>query len=271
MPLTLQKSGTHSSLSSSLLQPPFKKFTPDHSLQGSVILIIGLRNQGKSTLTKDLLSYISDIPTGIIISPEEIYTKDYQNKVPDKLIYREYKPNLIPDLIKKQTQKIANIEHHHTNDEADADGIIDPRIFLVLDSVYLQYPNESKIEIEVFLQLINQARELLITLIITSMCEYVIPPSVRSKIDLIFIFKRTSKPFQQKLYQIYGKCFFSLDDFVDIIVNLDNYLAMVIKRPSHPLDPDEATTNRVLWYRADEHRARQLKICNVEDWTDNEF
>ena len=48
-----------------------KKFDPSKIKKGSVVVLIGKRNTGKSFLVKDLLYYKRDIPVGTVISASE--------------------------------------------------------------------------------------------------------------------------------------------------------------------------------------------------------
>ena len=63
--------------------------------KGSVVVIIGKRNTGKSYLTKDLLYYKRDIPIGTVISGTEGANQFYSKIVPPLFIHDEFSPEIV--------------------------------------------------------------------------------------------------------------------------------------------------------------------------------
>ena len=102
-----------------------KKFDMNRIGKGSVCVMIGKRNTGKSFLTKDLLWYKRDIPIGTVISGTEGANQFYSKIVPKLFIHGEFDTQIVQNMIKRQKILINKIN--------EGDNSIDPRCFLILD------------------------------------------------------------------------------------------------------------------------------------------
>ena len=107
-----------------------KKFDPKKIKDDSVIVAIAARNRGKSVCIKDILSYHTGIPIGMVISPTEHANSYFQNFIPKMLIHDEYTPELINKYVQRQ-QKISG--KYKKEIESDGFASVDPRSFLVMD------------------------------------------------------------------------------------------------------------------------------------------
>src|SRR6056300_1284639 len=111
-----------------------KKFNMNMIKDDSVVVLIGKRNTGKSFLTKDLLYYKQDLPSGTVISPTENANRFYGDIVPPIFIHDEYQPRITNEFIKRQK----NLKKRMTQGEDD----IDNRAFLIMDDCL--YDNDWK-------------------------------------------------------------------------------------------------------------------------------
>ena len=97
---------------------------------GSVVVLIGKRETGKSFLVRDILYNHKDIPIGTIISGTEGANSFYSHMIPSIYIYGEYEPQIIDNVIKRQV-----LVRNEMKKEVAMRGQtnIDPRAFLILD------------------------------------------------------------------------------------------------------------------------------------------
>jgi len=86
--------------------------------KNSLILITGQRSSGKSWICRDILSYFNDFPHEIIISKTEKIDSFYSKFCKNALIYSEYKPYVIENLITRQQsnllRKLLCFQHHES-------------------------------------------------------------------------------------------------------------------------------------------------------------
>jgi len=79
-----------------------KKFDMSKIANGSIVVMIGKRNTGKSFLVKDLLYYKRDIPIGTVISATEGSNRFYGELMPNLFIHEEFSPEIVANLVKRQ-------------------------------------------------------------------------------------------------------------------------------------------------------------------------
>ena len=84
-------------------------FRPDEN-KGPVVVLIGLRDTGKSYLVKDLLYYHQDIPIGTVISGTEAGNGFYSEHVPKLFIHDEYNSAIIENILKRQKTVLKQIK-----------------------------------------------------------------------------------------------------------------------------------------------------------------
>ena len=87
-----------------------KKFDMSKIGKGSVVIMIGKRNTGKSFLCKDLLYYKRDIPIGTVISATESANQFYGTMMPSLFIHEEFNPEIVNNLVKRQRLVINKIQ-----------------------------------------------------------------------------------------------------------------------------------------------------------------
>ena len=67
-----------------------------------VLVFIGKRGTGKTTLVTDILYHKKHIPVGIVMSGTEEGNSYYQQFVPDLFVYNEYNPEVVDTVINRQ-------------------------------------------------------------------------------------------------------------------------------------------------------------------------
>ncbi len=79
-----------------------RKFDPSNIAKGSVVILIGKRNTGKSFLVRDLLYYKRDVPVGTVISATESANCFYGEIMPGIFIHDCFNPEIVNSLVKRQ-------------------------------------------------------------------------------------------------------------------------------------------------------------------------
>ncbi len=109
-----------------------KKFDMSRIDKGSVVVLIGKRNTGKSFLCKDLLYYKRDIPVGTVISATEGSNKFYGKMMPGLFIYEEFNTEIIKSLTSRQEMIVKKL---NSQEERYGKTNVDPWSFLILDDL----------------------------------------------------------------------------------------------------------------------------------------
>lgn len=223
--------------------------------KGSVVVLIGKRNTGKSFLVKDLLYYKRDIPIGTVISKTEPVNRFYGDIIPSILIHEEYSPELISNAVAKQTKivkkmKIEEGKYGHSG--------IDPYAFMILDDCL--YDNSWTKDVNMRSLFMN-GRHLKILLLITSQYSLGIPPNLRSNIDYVFILRENYISNRKRLYENYAGMFPTFDMFCQVMdACTEDYGCLVIDCVSK----SNKIEDMVFWYKADPHE--NFTLCSPAIW-----
>ena len=164
-----------------------KKFDPKKIKDDSVIVAIAARNRGKSVCIKDILSYHTNIPIGMVISPTEHANSYFQHFIPKLLIHDEYSPELINKYVQRQ-QKISG--KYKKELETNGFSSVDPRSFLVMDDAMYDksWVNDANIR-----KIFMNGRHYKILFLLTMQFPMGISPALRTNIDYVFIFRENIK------------------------------------------------------------------------------
>ena len=108
-----------------------RKFDMKMIPQDAVVVFIGRRRTGKSTLLRDLLFHHKDMPLGTVISGTEESNSFFGKIIPRLFIHGEYNPTILANYVKRQKLIMARIAKEEQM--SGGKSKIDPRSFLVLD------------------------------------------------------------------------------------------------------------------------------------------
>ena len=223
-----------------------KKFDMSSIAKGSVCMMIGKRNTGKSFLCKDLLYYKRDIPIGTVISGTEGANQFYSKIVPSLFIHEEYSPEIISNALKRQKLVVKKMNqqmelYNQTN--------IDPFAFIILDDCLYDSSWTKDTNIR---SLFMNGRHHKVLFIITSQYALGVPPNLRSNIDYVFILRENIFSNRKRLYEHYAGMFPSFEIFCQVMDQCtENYECLVIDNTSR----SNKIEDMVFWYKADDHPA----------------
>ena len=232
-----------------------RKFDMKTLKAGSVVVLIGKRETGKSFLVRDILYHNKDMPIGTIISGTEGANSFYSHMVPSIYIYGEYEPQIIDNVIKRQVLVRKEMKKEvamrgHTN--------IDPRAFLILDDCLYDasWTKDKNVR-----SLFMNGRHYNETFIITMQYCMGIPPSLRTNVDFVFILRENLINNRKKLYEQYAGMFPSFDIFCQVMDQCtENYECIVI----HNNAKSNKLEDQVFWYKASDHE--EFRVGAAEYW-----
>lgn len=232
-----------------------KKFNPQEMKQDSILVFIGRRRSGKSFCMKDILSYCSSFPCGIVISPTEVSNQFFQKFIPNILIYDEYTPEIIQRFLDRQI-KVTKQRNDEIKKYGKSD--IDPRAFIILDDC--MYNASSWGGDKNIRSIFMNGRHYSIFTLITSQTPLGLNPSLRSQIDYVFIFKNNVLKEREKIYNHYAGICNSFEVFNKIMDNTtENFEVMVIDNTTQ----ENSITEQIKWYKAVD---KNYKMCSNELW-----
>jgi hypothetical protein len=236
-----------------------RKFEMKMIPQDAVVIFIGRRRTGKSTLVKDLLYHHQKMPLGTVISGTEESNDFYKSMIPPILIHGEYNPAIIAGFCKRQRIVCIKVKEEM---ERTGQARIDPRSFLIMDDCL--YDNSWLTDKNIRYLFLN-GRHLKVFFLITMQYPLGIPPVLRTNVDYVFILREPSPNNRQRIFNNFGSAFPSFDFFCQIMdACTQNYECVVINNNS--------LSNRlediVFYYRADMHG--DFKIGAPEIWAQSQ-
>ena len=172
-----------------------KKFDMSKVGKGSVIVLIGKRNTGKSFLCKDILYYKRDIPIGTVISDTEGSNQFYGKLMPSLFIYEEFNSEIIMKLVKRQDMIIKKMNNQI---EQYGKSNIDPWAYLILDDLMF---DTSWVKDKLVRKLFMNGRHKKLLFLITMQYSLGIPPALRTNVDYIFILRENLINNRKRLYE----------------------------------------------------------------------
>lgn len=206
---------------------------------GKVILAVGKRNTGKSTLIVDILNqYRPIIPCAVCISGSEDGNGFYKKFIPDIMIYSEYDPEILRRLIKRQR---AITKRYQAGEN------VNPNCLLILDDVAFDKSIFRSREIR---RLVYNGRHCHVTLIIAAQFLVDIPPDIRTNIDLIFALRENIRANQERLYKFFFGIFSDFYTFTQALISCtNNFECLVCDNTARSNDISEC----IYWYKAPLH------------------
>lgn len=221
-----------------------KKFDPSKIAKGSVVVLIGKRNTGKSFLIKDLLYYKRDIPVGTVISASESANCFYGDLMPNLFIHDDFKIEIVDSLVKRQQLVVKKLREE---EKRQGKSSIDPWAFLILDD--LMY-DTSWIKEKTIRMLFMNGRHFKLLYMISLQYALGLPPALRSNVDYVFILRENIVSNRKRLYEQYAGMFPSFEVFSQVMDQCtENFECLVIDNTTK----SNKIEDMVYWYKADNH------------------
>lgn len=228
-----------------------------HSLVDKVIVVLGPRGTGKTTLIKNgILNSIQDIPMGFVFNGTEDETGFYSEFVPTIFVFGDCDQKYIfkkLDEIKTRQKEFAQLKKDNPKFKN-----IDNRLFIVIDDFMF---DDAWLKTKLMRYFFMNGRHIRITLIIASQYVMGVPKAIRSCIDYVFICAHSSAADRKCLYENYAAGFSTLKEFNKALDSCtQNYKCMVIRRNS----TSRNLSDQVWWYKAPE--TANFRMCHPIIW-----
>lgn len=227
-----------------------REFNMEWVLDGSIIIMIGKRNTGKSYLVRDLLARKADIPTAVVISPTEQSNRFYGDMIPPLFIHDEYSPDIVEKLVARQ-KKVKKLSLK----DPDVDGRC---LFIMDDCLYdaSSWTKDKRIR-EIFMN----GRHFNVTYILAVQYAISAPPLLRSQVDYAFLLRESVMRNKRILFENFAGMFSSFEVFNSVMNQVcEDYHCLVIAMNTK----SNRLEDQVFWYKAKEHPP--FTLCSREMW-----
>jgi hypothetical protein len=218
-----------------------KKFDMKRIPQDAVVIFIGRRRTGKSTLVRDLLYHHQDMPLGTVISGTEESNSFYGKMIPSIFIHNEFNPIILANYVKRQRMIVAKIV------EDTSRGVksrLDPRSFMILDDCMYDdsWTHDKNIR-----NLFMNGRHWKTFFLITMQYPLGIQPALRTNVDFVFILREPYLNNRKRIYDNYASAFPSFEFFCQIMDQCtQNFEVLVIDNTSLSSKLEDT----IFWYKA---------------------
>lgn len=225
------------------MQIRLRRFDMGSIKKHCVCLMLGKRNTGKSFLVKDMLSFHSDAPAGVVISPTESANHFYSEMFPPIFIHEEYSPAIIDNVVKRQRQIVRKVQDNPN---------IDPRCVLIMDDCLYDgsWTHDKNIR-----QIFLNGRHLKLMFILTSQYAMGVTPMLRSNIDYVFILRENIVSNRKRIYDNYCGMLPSFDAFCSVLdQTTENFECLVVDNTSR----SNRIEDQLFYYKAVERPPFQI-------------
>ena len=228
-----------------------RKFDISSVRDDAVIIMLGKRNTGKSFLCKDLLSYHTDMPTGVVISGTESSNGFYSKIFPPLFIYDEYKPEIVDNLVRRQKMVVKQKNKPGGHD-------VDPRVVFIMDDCLYDDSWTRDVNIR---SIFMNGRHMKIMFIFTMQYPLGVPPVLRANIDYVFILREQIVNNRRRIYENYCGMLPTFDVFCSVLdQTTENYECLVVDNTSR----SNKIEDQIFYYKAEE--APNFTIGSRELW-----
>jgi AAA+ ATPase superfamily predicted ATPase len=169
-----------------------KKFRPKNMPDNSTVLFLGRRRTGKTTCLLDIMRHKrKQLPCGIVVSGTEEANHTFSTVVPPLFIYNKYDPAVVQRLLNRQS---ALVDKLSTNPSLK----VNPNVFCILDDIMT---DSSIWKSEVIKEIFFNGRHFKIFFAVCNQYSMLLPPYIRSNIDIVFIMKEPILSNRKRLHE----------------------------------------------------------------------
>lgn len=218
-----------------------RKFDPSTIAPDAVVLLVGKRGTGKSTLLKDLMYHMQDkLDFGLAMSPTEECTSDLTEYMPSSCIYNEFMGDKVDLLLEEQRKAVKKGSNR--------------RVFLLLDDCMYDKKIMRGVNVR---NLFMNGRHRRIFFINCQQYVMDMPPDLRSQVDFVFVMRDNIRSNKEKLWKFFFGVFPNFNDFNTVMDNCtQNYECLVYNGKKASTNIEEC----VFWYKA-ETKFPPFKLC----------
>lgn len=177
---------------------------PASLAQDAVILVLGKRGTGKSTVAEDILSYHTNITEGICVSRTDRMNGFWSRHIPELFIHDTFEESTTAKLLKHQEEKwMVHKRECRAKGRVPRLRDIEPAFAIYDDMTY----DKGFLRNPTIRELLMTGRHYGILTIIT--CQYLMDmgPDLRANIDYVIMLNDNSHANRQKLFEQFGGMF----------------------------------------------------------------
>lgn len=207
------------------------KWDPSAIKPYRIILIIGRRGTGKSTLLEDLLYQMrSNVDFAVAMSPTEESLNMFRQHMPESWLYPGYTPGKVEDMVEMQ-KALSRCNKHRS-------------LLLTLDDCLYE---KSVLRSTCMRQLFFNGRHLRICLIFAVQYLVDVDPSLRTQIDYVISLREGILSNKNRLHRFFYGIVPNFQDFCNVLDKVtDNYGALVLDATCTSTKLEDC----LYWYRA---------------------
>lgn len=211
-----------------------------HSGHSPIIVAIGKRGSGKSSIIEDLLYHLRGLRAVICMCPTEDSNGTFKKHIHELFIYDKFDEDVISNVIKNQKA----IVKYLTKNGIDPKTRPEIGIGLILDDLNC---DPKVLKNPLIAEILFNGRHLHITLIMTIQYMMTLPPNFRTNIDFLFVCRESKQDNIKRLYQYFFSMFENINDFKDVLsACTEDYRCLVINNTSQ----SNKIEDQVFWYKA---------------------
>jgi hypothetical protein len=169
----------------------------------AVVVAIGRRRSGKTTLITELLYHKRHFEQGVVMSGTNAGAEHYSQFVPNLFVYEGYHGDVIKRLVDKQEQ-------------ARREKTCRPLFILLEDCMF---DKKTICHDKNIRRIFMNGRHAKIMLIITMQYVMDLPPGLRGQVDYVFCCNEKNPVSREKIYRNFNPCFSKFEDFDKVMVN----------------------------------------------------
>lgn len=168
------------------------RFDMKRIVPGSVVLVLGARGTGKTTIIKELLYHMRHYHLGIIMVDTLDTAAEYSTHLPDTFIYNQYDPSVVEELIMQQERQIQRCKRHGI-----VPAVVGSPKFLILDDLgFSKDINKDSVLKRIY----SNGRHFKLTTIVAAQYCMQVPKECRLMFDYVFTTYEKTKKFREQIY-----------------------------------------------------------------------
>jgi hypothetical protein len=209
-----------------------RKFDPSTMKKDAVVLLIGKRGTGKTTLMKDIMYYMrTKLDFGVAMSPTEETTEALSSFVPQSCIYNTFSNTALGVMLELQRQQVKKGRFKN--------------VYVLLDDCMYDKKVMSGVNVrELFMN--GRHRKIFFMNSVQYMMD--MPAALRSQVDYVFALKENIISSREKLWKFFFGMFEDFRDFNKVMNSCtQNFECIVLDNTSRSNDVSDS----IFWYKAD--------------------
>ncbi len=232
----------------------FKFFSPSWLSDGNIILFVGKRGTGKTTLLLDICYHKRRIPDGVVFSGTEESNDTFGAVVPETFVFQDWQP----DLVKKVIARMRD-----TNRNRKRRGLPKKYSFIIVDDCAY---DDSFCKDKTLRQIFMNGRHYGIFFVFTMQYSLAIHPALRNNIDWVFIMRENIPANRKRLFEAYCGQFGDLRTFNAVMDEVtDDYRCLVVRNTG----TSNKVEDNIFWYRAQERNGKKWKMGSEAYWREH--